>query len=213
MIALKDLILKAKGSNEWDFSNSILYNLCRDSPKHNSSEIILVKIWIIGRCYAAAIERRKSNKDDINDDFYNFKVVPKMKNSNIDQWIEKCNSTKKKEDALIAHKKLTNLFFELTELNKRSLASKYLHFHIPSLFYIYDSRVVSSIGKLNTLLKIKDIKEKKNMDVDDNYNMFYEKCERIVDKVSQEYGIKLTCRELDNLLIEFANEKQRKEIF
>jgi hypothetical protein len=209
MIALKDLILKAKGSNEWDFSNSILYNLCRDSPKHNSSEIILAKIWIIGRCYAAAIERRKSNKDDINDDFYNSRVVPKIMNSNIDRWIEKCNCTKEKEDALIAHKNLTNLFFELTNLNKRSLASKYLHFHIPDLFYIYDSRVVNSIGKLNTLLKIKNKRKKKNIEVDNDYKMFYEKCERIVEKINQEYGIKLACRELDNLLIELANERLR----
>lgn len=44
------------------------------------------------------------------------------------------------EEVSSTHKWLTNIFCEITDLEKRSLASKYLHFHYPHLFYIYDSR-------------------------------------------------------------------------
>jgi len=206
---IKSLIKKALAKSEWDFANSILYNLCENYREHKSDEIILAKIWIIGRSYAAAIERRKNSEDDINDDFYIEKVVPKIRESNIDTFINQCMKTRQREDALIAHKKLTDLFFELTDLNKRSLASKYLHFHMRDKFYIYDSRVVSSVGILSRELKLGNLTAEISINYDEAYAIFYLKCERIVNKIKSEYGIQLTCRQLDNLLIQIANDKLR----
>jgi len=37
------------------------------------------------------------------------------------------------------------LFSKISGLNKRSLASKYLHFHVPELFYISDSRAYDAM--------------------------------------------------------------------
>ena len=42
-------------------------------------------------------------------------------------------------DILRTHKFLTDIFFGLTGLKMRSLVSKYLHFHCPEKFFIYDS--------------------------------------------------------------------------
>ena len=39
-------------------------------------------------------------------------------------------------------------FKEMTGLEKRSLASKYLHFHCPEKFFIYDSRAKEAIRKI-----------------------------------------------------------------
>lgn len=64
-------------SSRWEFGNSILYEMCSNNPYHNQSDIIVGKIWIIGRSYAAAIERRK-NASNTNDDFYYDVVAPKM---------------------------------------------------------------------------------------------------------------------------------------
>ena len=61
-------IEKCKNSS-WDFGNSILYNLCQENFYHQDDQKILSKVWLIGRAYSAAIERRK-NKDTINDNFY-----------------------------------------------------------------------------------------------------------------------------------------------
>jgi hypothetical protein len=40
-------------------------------------------------------------------------------------------------------------------LNKRSLASKYLHFHVPELFYISDSRAYDDAMRNSELLSAK----------------------------------------------------------
>ena len=43
------------------------------------------------------------------------------------------------------HYLTTKLFSKISGLNKRSLASKYLHFHVPELFYIFDSRAYDAM--------------------------------------------------------------------
>lgn len=207
---INSMLKTAKEPNAWDFANSILYKLCSDNPNHKNNDTILAKIWLIGRSYAAAIERRKKTEDDINDDFYIKQVVPKLKKSNLDLKIQKCIKQKNEKNALELHKYLTDLFFQLTELNKRSLASKYLHFHIPDLFYIYDSRVVGAIGLLNKELKLGNLPTEITENNDESYSIFYLKCKRIVEKIKNEYKIDLSCRQLDNLLIQIANEKLKR---
>ena len=69
--------LKQKNSR-WEFGNSILYQMCEDNPLHNDSDVVIGKIWLIGRSYAAAIERRKNADDYQGDDFYYDAVAPKM---------------------------------------------------------------------------------------------------------------------------------------
>jgi len=206
---IKTMIKISQEQGDWGFANSVLYELCSENPEHTSNEVILAKIWLIGRSYAAAIERRKNNEDDINDDFYINQVVPKLKKSKLDLEIKKCITLKNDKSVLELHKYLTDLFFELTDLNKRSLASKYLHFHMPDLFYIYDSRVVSAIGQLNKELKLGNLTAEISENNDEAYSIFYLKCKRIVEKIKNEYNIELSCRQLDNLLIQIANEKLR----
>ena len=41
----------------WNLGNEMLYQLCRDYPDHKAPEVITAKVWLIGRSYAAAIER------------------------------------------------------------------------------------------------------------------------------------------------------------
>lgn len=56
-------------STKWNFGNQIMYDMCAKNPYHTDADIIGGKIWIIGRTYAAAIERGKSNTEK-SDDFY-----------------------------------------------------------------------------------------------------------------------------------------------
>ena len=140
-------------NNTWDFSNKILYNLCSKHPKHTKKHEVLTKILFIGRIYAAAIERRKDkNKNESGDDFYIKKVVPKMIYPNLDEKIQQLNKYNRIDASnyiiiLETHKYLSDLFNKLTKLDKRSLSSKYLHFHKPKLFFIYDSRVAAALSK------------------------------------------------------------------
>ncbi|MFC1785893.1 hypothetical protein ACFLZA_00835, partial [Candidatus Neomarinimicrobiota bacterium] len=82
MIPSKENIDNAIQSNEWDFGNEVLYELCKKNFEHKEDDKIIAKVWLIGRAYAAAIERRK-NKTDINDDFYVEKVAPIFQNSRL----------------------------------------------------------------------------------------------------------------------------------
>jgi hypothetical protein len=47
-------IREAISQTAWDFGNKILYNMCRAKREHKEDQVIIGKIWLIGRTYAAA---------------------------------------------------------------------------------------------------------------------------------------------------------------
>lgn len=209
---MNDLAKKIQDLNNypWTLGNAVLYKLCKDHPLHKTDKEISAKIWLIGRAYAASIERRK-NKYNINDDFYSDVVVPKIRKSDIDKWIKNCKSERSKELCLSAHKKTTDLFKDISGLKKRSLASKYLHFHLPNLFFIYDSRSGSAINILLKQLNARIINIKfDNNKSDKVYAKFFTKCLRAQSEIKKQYNILLDNRQLDTLLISIANQKLRK---
>ena len=141
-------------NSRWEYGNSVLYRMCEEEPEHKEIDVIVGKIWLIGRSYAAAIERRK-NAVVVGDDFYYDEIAPKLLEigPELDDRITKLRKSKGLilDDiklVLSTHKFLMDIFYELTGLEKRSLASKYLHFHCPEKFFIYDSRARVGIGKL-----------------------------------------------------------------
>jgi hypothetical protein len=172
--------------------------------------VIVAKIWSIGRAYAAAIERRRT-KEDGNENFYLNRVAPVMANSKIDTWI--ANATDKdanfmtpSDTVLSAHRNLTELFSEITGLEKRSLASKYLHFHRPSLFYIYDARVVLGMRELSDIV---GRAQRSDTNFDREYRPFTQKCITLRNRIWLDFKISLSPREIDNLLLEIHSKKTR----
>jgi len=110
--------------------------------KHADDDAIIAKVWIIGRTYSAAIERRKPGKAQTptGDEFYTDHVAPGIRNSPMDKWLARLKplgsvNHNSLPQILDVHAKVTELFRSLSGLNKRSLASKYLHFHFPKLFF------------------------------------------------------------------------------
>ncbi|MPR31782.1 hypothetical protein [Salmonirosea aquatica] len=194
----------------WDLVNQVLYDLCTNYFKHDTAEKILAKTLLIGRAYAAAIERRK-NKSGINDNFYIYTVVPMFKNSRLDTILADLKNKQLSADTLPdiinTHFYLTKRLFEITELDKRSFSSKYLHFHLPDLFFIYDSRAVTAMRQFVKRLPkhFKALADKEA--VDKQYSNFVYKCFYLRQKIFEQYQILLTPRQLDNLLIETANNK------
>lgn len=210
MIKLPELeVINQSLNSPWDFGNGVLYDLCRNNFYHKEPEEILSKVWLIGRAYSAAIERRR-NKDEINDNFYIDKVVPEFIKSKLDTYLDKL----KKFDSITidnlptileAHYYLTQLTARLTDLEKRSFSSKYLHFHLPNQFFIYDSRVVGALRNfvsrvpksMNSIL----IKE----GIDTEYAKFAGKSFVLWENISEQYHVNLTLRQFDNVLIHYAN--------
>lgn len=210
---LQNAFNHARDPNPWDLGNSVLYKLCQEHPLHKEEQAVLAKIWLIGRAYAAAIERRRPRKEkadcikEKNDDFYLDIVAPKIMESSIDKWISEIKkehngpTIKSLNDILSVHMEVTNLFEKISGLNKRSLASKYLHFHIPKLFYIYDSRVVNVMNRLASILSF----EKNATTVDNHdpeYSKFAEKCLHLQTHIEKEFKVLLTPRQIDNLLLD-----------
>jgi hypothetical protein len=199
-----------KKDNKWILGNGVLYNMCLNYPNHTDPEEIRAKLWLIGRSYAVAIERRKT-KNNINDDFYD-EVIEKFiefnKLHNFDERIKKLKNKDFNEetlrDMLLLHAELTNFFYELTELEKRSLASKYLHFHVP-IFPIYDSRASSSINKL-----VRGEKKDSKLKGDGEYSKFCQKILFLYDTIKKQIGKAPTLREIDSYLVKHANRQLSK---
>jgi len=192
----------SKGKTPWDLGNEVLYRLCEDHPNHISEDEILAKIWLIGRSYSAAIERRKDSREVSGEAFYTKVVGPRMRQAQIDKWLSPLSRHRRATsencaEIIEAHKRLTDLFFVITGMEKRSLASKYLHFHFRNLFYIYDARAARGIAKLTPRLKEMPALR----DFDPVYATHFLRSLSLVDSIEREHGVYLTPRRLDDYVL------------
>lgn len=103
--------------------------------------------------------------------------------------------------ALETHNYLVGILKKITNHNNRSFSSKHLHFHIPELFFIYDSRAKKVIRKFKNRISLEyqSILELDN--IDSEYAKFYIKYFKLKNQITLNYEIVLTNREIDNLLI------------
>lgn len=178
---------KTKAS--WDFGNNILYRMCSENPKHDNVEVVKSKIWIIGRCYAADVDRNVPNKlqgekgGDIQE-----RVARKIVKNNkaLDKKIQKLSEIKTISPdnihiLLDTHKFFNDIFYKELGANRVSLASKYIHFHAPNATFIFDSLAKAKIQKLVSEYPAakKQMAEWKNNiedDLESEYSVFCFKC-------------------------------------
>lgn len=195
----------ARKPTPWDLGNQVLYDMCSKYPRHKTSQEAIAKIWLIGRSYAAAIERRRNGKHG-SDDFYIETVGPTVAASNIDTLL---SSLPRRPAAPVehlaktikTHKKIMDLFESMTGMEKRSLASKYLHFHRPDLFFIYDSRAQAGIRKLTPSCRYIDHIPVLKHERDQEYYKFCIRMAWLSRNVQKRHARQLTPRELDNVLL------------
>lgn len=194
-------------STRWVYGNKVLYNMCMDNPRHDDADIIVGKIWLIGRSYAAAIERTKGAGEA--HDFYYDIVAPKLLSvgKELDRRIVELNaiphlSNQSLDSVLNTHKFLVDVFSDITNKEKRSLASKYLHFHCPAMFFIYDSRARIAIRKV---VKInKDLLyEHYSCGCDTEYADFCVRALELQKYIEEKCGKNISPREIDNFLLYF----------
>lgn len=188
----------------FDWGNEVLYRMCREEPEHRDLSVIVGKVWIIGRSYAASIERKAGEKMVLGENFYLTQVAPKIKASKIDQWISSVShidrvSAENIDLVLRCHKNVTDLFSEISGIDKRSLAAKYLHFHVPEAFFIYDSIASRAIVALTH----PDRKRVDGVAVDKPYASFCRRCLVLREKLEIRHKKKISNRELDGYLLEY----------
>jgi hypothetical protein len=188
----------------WRIGNETLYDLCRRYPRHERDAEIVAKVWLIGRAYSASIERGrgKAAASDLSNDRFYTETVPKiLAASELDQRLQNLQEPQGIDESNVhavlgVHAYLVRLFHRLTKKNKRSLASKYLHFHRPDFFFIYDSRAAAAIRALGIRQKAVEVRG-----VDPAYSGFVGAALRLREQVFTEFGHKLGPRQLDRLLL------------
>jgi len=183
-------------STDSAFADHILYRMCSDYPSNDDPEVIGGKLWLIGRVYAAPVERRSGP----NLDWEPLKDA--MATSSLDRELEACRAIGRIDlgnlrDVLRAHKTLTNIFRDTTRREKRALASKYLHFHAPSAFFIYDAAAAKQVRKAVCLERSKG-----NPDHDEAYEAFCLQCLEFRDTVLEpSTGSPASPRDVDSALL------------
>lgn len=202
----------------WKFSNGILYSLCKEHPLHVKKDEIIAKIWLIGRSYAASLERGANKSKEL---FYEERVVRAIleKSKEIDGAIKLLSENHDEKNVFNAYWTVLERFHEISGKWNVSLTSKYLHFHCPDVFFLYDSRASKAIGKVVKCLGLKnsisfdEIKEFitcKKTDAQErmgDYVKFYKKCNLCVSEIRKRLGQKLSIRDFDNLLLRITDKE------
>lgn len=147
------------------------------------------------------LEKPEYNAKGYVGDFYYDTVAPAIISAgqDLDSKIALLNSSKSIDDLLDTHAYLMRIFNSLTGMDKRSLASKYLHFHCPEAVFIYDSVASTALRKM--------VKKPKNIGVyltgnrDAEYVDFCLRAIELRQYIATQHGLNLTVRELDTLLL------------
>jgi hypothetical protein len=197
---IKERTEPANGS----IGNDVLYKMCKEYPLHNNANEVHSKLWLIGSAYSATLERNKIGKTRDKIFFDVVKEITKH-NKELDKMIKKLKPITDGGTmiaALETHFIFMDIFASATEQNKRSLASKYLHFHRPNVFYIYDSNAKTALTKL-VKGSVGKISESCDVEYDAEYAAFCAKAHYLRTKINKERDEEawLTVREFDSLLL------------
>jgi hypothetical protein len=211
---LKKLAAQTRNTSA-DLANRLLYELCQKHRSHDDDQAVYAKIVLIGRSHAAAIERRDKFLRVPNDEFYEKKVVPAVRREPVDQWLADAAATpgiasETLPVLLSVHAKFTRLFKRISGRNQRSLASKYLHFHLPEHFFLYDTRAVQALGFLKEVIG-KRLMLGPNAAHDAEYERLARKCLKLQAEALRLGIPPLPPRHVDNLLLKVhADEMKRR---
>ena len=185
----------------WDLGNRFLYQLCLKHPHHRDEREILAKVWLIGRSYAASIERYKKPDERR---FFTQVLVPYIKKSQLDAWpnaLPRRPASFLQHQAIVVptHGRLVHRLSGLLSKSARSFSSKYLHFHRPDLFPIYDSRAASAIKKLTPDPRFLSVERPKGCD--EIYAEFTARIASILGDIRVRHQKNPSLRQVDRLLL------------
>lgn len=188
----------------WDVGNEWLYTLCETYPAHTVKAEIAAKIWLIGRAYSAAAERGVAGKGQAG------KYIVELSQRFIDQKADRHLKRLPKPIAdfrehlnlvVDVHHSIEAIFSIEDELGRVSLTSKYLHFHRPDLFPIYDSRASKAIAQIAPDSRFSDY-EVSTGHATSRYGKFVVRTAWLLDQMAELLEYMPTLRQLDNLLLE-----------
>lgn len=168
-----------------------LYDLCFLHRHHLRDDIVVDKLRLITRLYSDSPAWPGKA-------FSAEAAAHNLTRSSVDHWFGALSTAEALDSSLLLelHKRLMDVFGDLNEEEARSLASKYLHFHFPELFHVYDSRIASALF----LLMAGDCGFLALTDFDPVYGRFHACCRKLTERIAPLVGRNLSPRELDTVL-------------
>jgi hypothetical protein len=199
----------------WAISNGALYALCRKYPDHRSLKASTAKMLLIGRTYAATAERGRSagsSAHESGDDFYTDVLPRALKRSRLDVLLEQLRNKRvataaNLTDTLAVHWELMRVLRDLTGQGKRSLASKYLHFHAPKLFFLFDNRAAQTLGRI---VSVRERSSARRGFCEDAAYARFVSCALVLrGQIDNRFGMRLSPRQLDRVLLSLHAAERR----
>jgi hypothetical protein len=189
----------------WRVGDSVLYRLCREQPAHSDQAAVVAKLWLVGRAYAAPIERRskKTEPGTLTLGSYYCAAADAVIDSNLDGRLEllRARTAAELEDfetSIQIHALLLTALKRVSGTAHRSFVSKYLHFHVPDWFFILDA--VASRG-----LRVECGRQRPPKHLapggDPEYRSFVGRAWQLRERLAADAPPRLTLRQLDRLLL------------
>lgn len=175
-----------------------LYELCFIHRDHFQDEIVADKLRMIVRLCAESGLAVPGFSPEY--------TAHRLGQSGVDSWFAGIATAEQIDPALVfeMHKRVMDVFADLPADQARSLASKYLHFHFPELFFLYDSRVAAAAfaigqGECGYLARSEH---------DPEYGRFFACCRKLTERLAAPAGRRLNPRELDRVLRACADHQE-----
>jgi len=173
-----------------DVRGRALYELCFLHRHHFRNEIVADKLRMILRYCADHGLQVNALSPELS--------ALRLGRAGADRWFAGLTTAEVIDPALVfeAHKRVMDVFDDLPAQQSRALASKYLHFHFPELFYLYDSRVETAAlalgrGECGYLAWPEH---------DPDYARFFACCRRLAEEFTSLAGRRPNPREMDRIL-------------
>lgn len=187
----REFITDALSQSVLDPKVRVLYDLCFMCRHHLRDEIVADKLRLIRRLYSDTLARPGKA-------FSAEAAAHNLTQSPVDHWFGALSTAEELDSGLLLelHKRLMGVFDDISEEEARSLASKYLHFHFPELFYVYDTRIATALS----LLMEGDCGFLALAEFDPAYGRFHACCRKLTNIMLPQVGRRLSPRELDRVL-------------
>lgn len=186
-----------------DVRGRALYELCFLHRHHFRNEIVADKLRMILRyCADRGLQLN---------DFSPEMSALRLERAGVDRWFAGLSTAEEIDPALVfeVHKRVMDVFDDLPAPQSRSLASKYLHFHFPELFYLYDSRVEAAAlalgrGEWGYLAWSEH---------DPDYARYFACCRRLAEEFTPLAGRQPNPREMDRILRGWMDHQDGETLF
>ncbi len=187
----REFITDALSRSVLDTKARALYDLCFMYRHHMRDEIVSDKLRLITRLHSDSPAWPGKA-------FSAEAAAHNLTQSPVDHWFGALSTAEQLDSGLLLelHKRLMGVFEGISDEEARSLASKYLHFHFPELFYVYDSRIAGALS----LLMEGDCGFLALAEFDPAYGRFHACCRKLVERIAPLVGRALSPRELDRVL-------------